>query len=114
MIMKKTTVVHCKKHPYDVYIGRANGEKGKWGNPFTHLNNSTQAEFIVPTREDAIEAYRKWITEGAGQHLLKDLHELKGKTLGCWCVKEPVSEIRENKVCHGEVLMELVEKYLES
>lgn len=25
-----TTVVHCKKQKYDIYIGRP----GKWGNPF--------------------------------------------------------------------------------
>lgn len=25
-------VVHCKREPYDVYIGRGS----KWGNPFSH------------------------------------------------------------------------------
>ena len=88
------SVVHCKKAKYDVYIGRPS----KWGNPFTH-KEGTKAEFILPTRAEAIEAYRKWITEGDGKHLLNDLHELKGKTLGCWC--KPQS-------CHGDVLAELV------
>lgn len=88
------SVVHCKKSKYDVYIGRPS----KWGNPFTH-KEGTEAEFILPTRAEAIDAYRKWITQGDGKHLLNDLHELKGKTLGCWC--KPQS-------CHGDVLAELV------
>lgn len=93
----ETKVVHCKKEPYDVYIGRPS----KWGNPFTHLDNSTQAEFKVATREEAVNAYRDWILNGEGQHLLLDLHELKGKTLGCWCAP---------KACHGDILAELVQK----
>jgi hypothetical protein len=90
-------VVHCKKEKFDVYIGRPS----KWGNPYSH-KEGTKAEFKVDTREQAIEAYYYYITEGEGQHLLKDLDELKGKTLGCWCSPKP---------CHGEILINLVEKY---
>lgn len=89
-------VVHIKKSNYDIYIGRPS----KWGNPFTHINDhKTKAEFIVSTREEAINSYKTWITIGEGQHLLKDLHELKGKTLGCWC---------KPKTCHGDILVELI------
>ena len=88
-------VVHCKKEPYDVYIGRPS----KWGNPYSHDPNTT-AKFRVNTREEAIEAYRKYITEGSGIYLLRDLHELKDKTLGCWC---------KPKSCHGDILKELAE-----
>lgn len=80
-----------------VYIGRPS----KWGNPYTHLVAKNLAEFKVETREQAIEAYREWITNGDGKHLLNDLHELKGKTLVCWC--KPLS-------CHGDVLLELINK----
>lgn len=86
-------VVHCKKEPYDVYCGRPS----KWGNPFSH-QYGTLAEYRVNTREEAIAAYRQWITEGEGRFLLKDLHELRGKTLGCWCAPRP---------CHCDVLIEL-------
>jgi hypothetical protein len=89
-------VVHCRKEKYDVYIGRPS----KWGNPFSHLDE-TIAKYKVNTREESIEAFRKWITEGEGMHLLNDLHELDGKILGCWC---------KPKSCHGDVLIELVEK----
>ncbi len=89
-------VVHCKKESYDVYIGRPS----KWGNPFSHLEG-TSAKYKVNSREESIEAFRKWITEGEGQYLLKDLHELEGKILGCWC---------KPKSCHGDVLIELINK----
>lgn len=49
-------VVHCKKEPYDVYIGRGS----KFGNPYSHLPNSA-APFPVETREDAIRLYEEWI-----------------------------------------------------
>jgi hypothetical protein len=88
-------VVHCKKHPYDVYIGRPS----KWGNPFSHKSD-TLAKFKVDTREEAVLAFREYILNGEGKHLLNDLHELKGKILGCWC--SPLS-------CHGDILAELSE-----
>jgi len=94
----KNLVVHCKREQYDVYIGRPS----KWGNPFTHIKDrNTLAKFVVATRQDAVNAYRKWITDGDGRHLLQDLHELKGKTLGCWCSPLP---------CHGNVLVKLIEE----
>ncbi len=77
-------VVHCKKSKYDVYIGRPS----KWGNPFTIGKDGTREEVIVK--------YRNWIL--TQPNLLKDLHELRGKVLGCWCCPNS---------CHGEVLVEL-------
>jgi hypothetical protein len=91
-----TRVVHCKKETYDIYVGRPS----KWGNPFTHLNDATQAKFKVGSRKEAIDAYREWITKGDGQYLLDDLDELEGKILGCWCAP---------KSCHADVLVELIE-----
>ena len=94
--MRGKPVVHCRRAKYDVYIGRPS----KWGNPFSHLHG-TLAEFKVETRADAIAAYRLWITEGDGKHLLADLHELKGKKLGCWCKPLP---------CHGDVIIDLIKE----
>lgn len=84
-------VVHCKKEKYDVYIGRPS----KWGNPYSH-KEGTKATFKVDTVEEAIANYRNWIK--GNPELLDDLHELKGKVLGCWCSPKP---------CHGDILMEL-------
>ena len=92
---KMSKVVHFKKSPFDVYVGRPS----KWGNPFSHKSD-TQARFRTETRTEAIAAYRQWITEGDGMYLLDDLHELKGKVLGCWCHPLP---------CHADVLSELSE-----
>lgn len=80
-----TTVVHCQKAKYDVYIGRPS----KWGNPFR----------VGPyTREEALEKYEEWIQ--TQDWLLKDIHELKDKVLGCWC--KPLT-------CHGDVLAYLAD-----
>lgn len=80
----KTTVVHCKKAPYDVYIGRPS----KWGNPF--------AIGWDGERDEVISKYREWIK--TQPNLLKDIEQLKGKRLGCFC---------KPKACHGDVLVEL-------
>lgn len=90
-----TRVVNKYKESYDVYIGRGS----KWGNPFTHLSTNTQAQFVVADREEAISAYEAWITRGEGRHLLTQLHELEGQTLGCFC---------KPKSCHGDVLVKLI------
>jgi hypothetical protein len=96
-------VVHCKKEYFDIYIGRGNG--GKWGNPFSH-KEGTLAKFKVNNVKEAIEAFEKWITEGEGQYLLNDLHELEGKILGCWCGNFTI----DDKVlkCHGQILLKLL------
>ncbi len=85
-------VVHCKKEPFDTYIGRPS----KWGNPYSHKKN-TRAAYKVDTVTEAMEKYREYIL--TKPELLADLHELKSKTLGCWCKPGP---------CHGDVLIELV------
>jgi hypothetical protein len=92
--MNQTKVVHKRRYPYDVYIGRPS----KWGNPFSH-KPGTLAPYRVKTRREAIEKYREWIMQQPA--LLADLHELKGKTLGCWC---------KPQACHGDVLAALIEE----
>jgi hypothetical protein len=92
-----TYVVHCKKSDYDVYIGRPS----KWGNPFSH-KDGTLAEFKIGNRAEAIQKYEEWILNQP--HLMGALHELKGKTLGCWCSPKP---------CHGHILAKLVERHVE-
>jgi hypothetical protein len=97
-------VVHCRTSPYDIYIGRAPGERGKWGNPYSH-KDGTLAEYKKDTRQEAIEAYREYILNGKGKHLLDDLNELEGKVLGCWCGSYTN---RDNLKCHGQILLELI------
>ena len=80
-------VVHCKKEPFDVYIGRPS----KWGNPFSIGKDGDRGQVI--------EKYKNWIINQP--ELMKSLPELKDKTLGCWCSPKP---------CHGDILKELVNK----
>lgn len=96
-ISKRNTFikVQYRKEPYDVLISRPL----KWGSPFSYKKNST-APYKVNTRKESIEAHKDWILNGEGQYLLKDLHELRGKVLGCWC--------NESQSCHGDILVKLV------
>jgi hypothetical protein len=99
------SIVHCNKSDYDVYVGRPS----KWGNPFTHIQDGkTLAKYIVNTRKEAVESYYTWITEGDGKYLLEDLHELKGKILGCWCGNFPDWKPDDELKCHGQVLQQLL------
>ena len=84
-------VVNCRFDLYDVYIGRPS----KWGNPYSHMKESL-AVFKVSNRREAIYKYEIWLKEQP--KLMADLHELKGKVLGCWCAP---------KSCHGDVLLRL-------
>lgn len=96
-------VVHCQKAHYDIYVGRGKGSI--FGNPFTH-KEGTQAQVVVGSREEAVQAFRDWLAGTAWQEveperrqaILDAIPTLKGKVLGCWCKPE---------ACHGDVLAEL-------
>jgi hypothetical protein len=79
-------VIHCKRDKSDnvVYVGRPT----KWGNPFVIGKDGN--------RDEVITKYHNWII--TQKDLLKDLHELKGKDLSCWCSPEP---------CHADILLYL-------
>lgn len=79
-------VVHCRREPYDVYVGRPS----KWGNPF-HI-------VAKRTRREVIEMYREWLLSEIKAGRLDPKRELRGKVLGCWCSPLP---------CHGDVLLEI-------
>jgi hypothetical protein len=87
-----TTVVHCQKEKYDVYIGRPS----EWGNPYTHTESQV-ADFKVEDREEAIEKYKVYLVKRIKEEtgFREKLLELDGKVLGCWCAP---------KYCHGDVI----------
>lgn len=87
-MFNKTKLINLRyTRQYDICIARPS----KWGNLF-HIGKDG-------TREIVIEKYRNWILKQ--EHLLKDLLELKGKILACFCV--PLA-------CHVDILIELIEK----
>jgi len=86
-----------RKPPNSVIVTRPR----KWGKPY---------DVDKYSREEAIEKYREGIL---GKDLLskrgkelarvgKDLSELRGKNLVCWC--------RLDQPCHADVLLELANK----
>ena len=85
-----------------VYVGRPS----KWGNPF--MVGASRGDRLPPyTNATAAARYRQWLasTDSQPPHgvdravILRDLHELAGKDLACWC---PLDE-----ACHADVLLEL-------
>ncbi len=116
-----TTVVNCKvkyiRPKYDnleewindkdnVYIARAGvvfvnkkrypPSSSKFANPFKIGKDGTREEVIIK--------YRNHITNKVenDKSFKDELLSLKGKKLGCWC--HPLE-------CHGDILVELIEKY---
>jgi len=66
-------VVHCKREPFDVYIGRPS----KWGNPFV--------VGVDGSRDEVIEKYEEWILNQ--QELVAALPELRGKCSGAGALR---------------------------
>jgi len=72
---------------------------GKWGNPFK------VGEFPTETAQQAVEHFENGlklalngtITDGAFARMAKELPELKGKNLACFCPLD--------KPCHCDVLL---------
>jgi hypothetical protein len=75
-------VVHWKRSPYDVYVGRP----GEWGNPFIEGKDGT--------RDEVIEMFEMWLMAQPDM-VAKVKRILKDKILGCWC---------HPKKCHADIL----------
>lgn len=87
-----------------VYVGRP----GKWGNPFkvgeaTWNPRNERMSLITPNDiEECIDLFRVYIEKGmkkSSTWMYKDLHELRGKNLACFCFLD--------KPCHADVLLEI-------
>lgn len=82
-LCKMNYVVHCKKAPFDVYVGRPS----KWGNQFAIGKDGS--------REDVIRKHKESLTP---EMIAEIKAELKGRILGCWCHPLP---------CHADTLAEI-------
>jgi hypothetical protein len=85
------------KNENHVYIGNTipdiKGAVGsKWKNPFDIKEHGV---------DKCIELFTTYLHE---TNLIKDIEELRGKSLGCWCSPE---------ICHGDVLEEVLENILQ-
>lgn len=104
----------CSNMPNYYYCGRSKGGN-PLGNPFTfNGKKSSLAKLSFKTREEAIEAYRKYFKAVYGQEgyeaLTRKFDEIyqhyknnEDIYLGCWCHPLP---------CHTEVIAEELQKRL--
>lgn len=90
-------VVHIRHDRYDVYIGRGS----VWGNPFKIGSDGSRREVLLK--------YKEYLLRGNGRHLLERIEELEGKTLGCFCAPPGGLTARDETVCHGQLLLQLLE-----
>lgn len=78
-----------------IYCGRGS----PLGNPYSHLEG-TKALYIVDTREEAIDGYRRWLYDKLKNNdraVVTALEALKADSvLACWC--KPLA-------CHCEVII---------
>ena len=80
----------------NVYVGRSgriwihgDNKRSKWSNPFKVTKECSL--------EESLTQYIDYIVESG---LIHDIHELKGKTLGCWCASSD---------CHANILVEIAD-----
>lgn len=80
---------------------------GKWGNQWKvglvacgcrAAGECTHNTFRCETAAEAAAAYRE-LRCFPGSKTMREIHELKGKNLACWC---PLGQ-----ACHADVLLEL-------
>ena len=85
-------VVHCKREPYTVYIGRP----GKFGNPFVVGAGAWHNDRW--SREAAIAKFEQYARATA--EVMAAIKALPpDAVLGCWC--------KPKNACHGDVIVKL-------
>jgi hypothetical protein len=72
----KPSIVHWKKHPYDVLIARPSF----WGNPFSSKPHA-KAQFRTQSKAETLWRHREWVLSQP-ELIQKIKQELKGKVLG--------------------------------
>lgn len=97
-------VVHCKRDPFDIYIGRRKDGLGIWGNPF-RIGDYHEGKLI--TRELSLELYEIYIRDKLNKdRKLRDLLvSMINSRLGCWCAP---------KACHGDILKKLCQELIDN
>lgn len=87
-------------YPNNIYIGRnmsfyvPGANKSKWSNPFSVKKYGLEQSLIL---------YEQYIKSSS---LYDQLDELENKILGCWCIKTHKECL--NEICHGQVLIRLL------
>ncbi len=94
-----------EKESFDVYIGRPNYHlklSGIWGNPFPIGENGEHVFFKEYMRPQVCSDHMNYLRNN--KKLLKELKNLSGKTLGCYCYS---SATGKGKRCHGHNIIDM-------
>ena len=106
----ETKVVNCIHDFFDIYIGRPGAlhgppEFGSWechfGNPFLLKRDGNRKTVIRKFEEWIREKEYKVVEPKRRKWILKNLHKLKNKMLGCYC--SPLA-------CHGDIYLKLIKE----
>lgn len=100
--------------PDNVYVGR-NGRifidkevftypSSFWQNPFPVKNSSL---------EESLNKYYQYLCHliQTNPLILNDLAKLKGKNLGCWCVKTNCETSSNNCRCHAQIILHFINHF---
>ena len=101
------------------YIGRGVGgripshcdEYGYWGN--SHPVGYCELCEKTHVRGEAVEVYKDWLTykTATDPEFVRQLIMLRGKALGCFCVKKPWKlGDSEPNVCHGQIIAQWLDE----
>lgn len=83
---------------FDVFVGRPS----VWGNPFAvDKGKLTQGRYLVKTLSEALRGYEEHLLQNE-ELIEKAKKELKGKTLGCFCVNDLTG--KGAIICHAQIL----------
>lgn len=98
---------------YKTTEGECIGRGSPLGNPFTH-KQGTKADFVVPTREKSIEAFREYLLTMLRENdpqIVAELDRLaaiaqqRPLNLKCFCAPQS---------CHGDVIKHVLEQALKN
>jgi hypothetical protein len=90
--MAATEIVHCRKEPYDVYIGRRNNRAKLPESPYANRSGGDYESYLLGKIQNE---------PGFAAHLMT----LRGKRLGCWCK----GTSRDFSKCHGHIVAKWTE-----
>lgn len=81
-----------KLSPDEIYVGRGQGARGRFGNPFPASERTTEEHVRV------VMEYAAWLMEHPEkqEEIRKDV---RGKSPICWC--------RKDEVCHRHIITEV-------
>jgi len=104
--MEKTRVVNILHESHDVYIGRpGRGMAGPFGNRYKIGRDGTREEVLEKYRADFYEKVKD-------PDFRKKIEVLRGKRLGCFCVREAWSPGDQGPiVCHGQIIADWIERH---